>query len=153
MEREWMRVITFALVWPPTLINSHALSSTLSWFKFSWESMRGLARLTGHESCMRIEENYKRLAVCTLQLQGSTKWPMFLSVFLTLGKNQKQAMSKSLPIIRRRKKENTYHRQEIVVSWSNDSDCQQFDKRQKTKKNNRGWKQRAKTRKSKKEME
>ena len=43
--------------------------------------MRGLARLTGHESCMRIEENYKRLAVCTLQLQGSTKWPMFLSVF------------------------------------------------------------------------
>ena len=23
--------------------------------------MRGLARLTGHESCMRIDENYKRL--------------------------------------------------------------------------------------------
>ena len=23
--------------------------------------MRGLARLTGHESCMRVDENYKRL--------------------------------------------------------------------------------------------
>ena len=31
--------------------------------------MRGLARLIGHESCMRVDENYKRLAVCTLQLQ------------------------------------------------------------------------------------
>ena len=44
-----------------TLMNSHALSSTLSWFKFCWESMRGLARLTGHESCTRVDENYKRL--------------------------------------------------------------------------------------------
>ena len=32
-------------------------------------------------------------------IKGSTKWPMFLSVCLTLRKNQKQAMSKSLPII------------------------------------------------------
>ena len=37
--------------------NSHALSSTLSWFKFCWESMRGLARLTGHESCTRDVES------------------------------------------------------------------------------------------------
>ena len=64
--------------------------------------MRGLGRLTGHESCMRVDENYKRLN------------KMFLSICLTLRKNQKQAMSKSLAIIRRRrKKENiiTYHRQ------------------------------------------
>ena len=72
-----------------TLINSHALSSTLSWFKFWWESMRGLARLTGHVS-WELHESRREL--------------------------QKQAISKSLPIRRRRKKENiiTYHRQVTV---------------------------------------
>ena len=59
---------------------------------------------------------------------------------------QKQAIFKSLPIRRRRKKENitSYHRQ----VRSNDSVCQQFDKRQKTKKKEAG-KQRAKTEKLK----
>ena len=62
--------------------------------------MRGLARLTGHESCMRVDENYKRLVVCTLQLQAQQNGRCFCtSVFLTLRKNQKQGMSKSLPII------------------------------------------------------
>ena len=32
-------------------------------------------------------------------IKGSTKWPMFLSVCLTLRENKKQAMSKLLPII------------------------------------------------------
>ena len=90
-----MRVATLALVWPPTLINSHALSSTLSWFQvwLVWPIMR----------------------VCTLQLQAQIKWPMFLSVFLTLGKNQKQAMSLPIMIIRRGKIYIiTYHRQATV---------------------------------------
>ena len=66
--------------------NSHQLSSTLSWFKFWWESMRGLARLTGHESCTRVAE-------------ASRDFPFF-----------------SLPIRRRRKKENIimYHRQVTI---------------------------------------
>ena len=35
----------------------HALSSTLYWFKFWWESMIGLTRLTGHASCTRVVES------------------------------------------------------------------------------------------------
>ena len=68
-------------------------------------------------------------------IKGSTKWPMFLSVFLTLRKNQERAMSKSLPIIIIRKKRRKYYYVSSTSdSWSNDLDCQQFDKRQKTKK-------------------
>ena len=52
---------------------------------------------------------------------------------------QKQAISKSLPIRRRRKKENIIsYVSSTSDGWSNDSDCQQFDKRQNTKKKKRG---------------
>ena len=62
---------------------------------------------------------------------------MFLSVCLTLRKKQKQATSKSLPIIEEEGKKNIYiyyYVSSTSDSWSNDLDNQQFDKRHKTKK-------------------
>ena len=61
---------------------------------------------------------------------------MFLSVCLTLRKKQKQATSKSLPIIEEegKKKYIYYYVSSTSDSWSNDLDNQQFDKRHKTKK-------------------
>ena len=61
---------------------------------------------------------------------------MFLSVCLTLRKKQKQATSKSLPIIEEEGKKIYiyYYVSSTSDSWSNDLDNQQFDKRHKTKK-------------------
>ena len=77
--------------------------------------MRGLARLTGHESCTRVAE---------------------ASDFQVITHKKKK------------KKRKYYCLSSTSNSWSNDSDCQQFDKRQKTKKKEVG-KQRAKTEKLK----
>ena len=56
LTRDLMRVATFAHVWSPTLINSHARSSTLSWFKFWRELMRVFALLP----VMRVDESFKQ---------------------------------------------------------------------------------------------
>ena len=66
--------------------------------------MRGLARLTGYESCMRVAE---------------------ASDFQVITHKKK-------------KKKRKYYVSWTSDSWSNDSDCPQFDKRQKTKKKKRG---------------
>jgi hypothetical protein len=68
-----MKVPTLACVWSPTLIDSHGLLSTLSWFKFWWKMMKVFAvwplissqlsrnscsfRLTGHESWENSDTN------------------------------------------------------------------------------------------------
>ena len=53
--------------------------------------MRGMARLTGHETCMRVDENYTRLN-------------KMADVSDTQENPELQAMSKSLPVIIRRGK-------------------------------------------------
>ena len=82
-----MRVATLALVWPPTLINSHALSST---FELVQILMRVNESFGSFDRSWELHESRREL--------------------------QKQAISKSLPIRRRRKKENiiTYHRRVTV---------------------------------------
>ena len=82
-------------------------------------------------------------------IKGSTKWPMFLRVFLTLRKIRTASDVQVITHNNNKKKEKNYV-SSTSDSWSNDSDCEQFDKRQKTKKKKRGI-ERAKTRKSKKE--
>ena len=78
--------------------------------------MRGLARLTGHESCMRVDKNYKRLVVRHFAVTGSTKWPMFLHECFSDTQEKPEASDVQVIIIRRFKKENiiTYHRQVTV---------------------------------------
>ena len=68
--------------------------------------MRGLARLTGHESCMRVDKNYKRfnkMADVSERLSDTQEKPEASDV---------QVITHNT-VIRRRKKENiiTYHRQ------------------------------------------
>ena len=91
-------------------INSHALSCTLINCELVRILMRVNERFGSFDRSWELHESRREL--------------------------QKQAISKSLPIRRRRKKENiiTYHRQVTVGV----TDCQQFDKRQKTKKKKRG---------------
>ena len=99
-----MRVATFALVWPPTLINSHQLSCTLMhshqlWAGSNFDESQWEVWLVW--PVVRVARGSMRI------IKGSTKWPMFLSVCLTLQeKPEALAISKSLPIIRRSKKEN-----------------------------------------------
>ena len=92
--------------------NSHQLSCTLINFELVEILMRVNERFGSFDRSWELHESRREL--------------------------QKQAISKSLPIRRRRKKENiiTYHWQWQLQSdsCSNDSNCQQFDKRQKTKK-------------------
>ena len=84
---EWMRVATLALIWPPTLINSHALSACIL---INFELVQIL---------MRVNERFG-LFDRSWELHESRR------------ELQKQAISKSLPIRRRRKK---------LHSWENDA--------------------------------
>ena len=87
--------------------------------------MRGLARLTGHESCTRVDENYKRLnkmADVSERFSDTQEKPEASDVqVFTHNKNKK-------------KKRKYYYVSSTSDSWSNDSDCQQFDKREKRRK-------------------
>ena len=62
--------------------NSHQLASTLSCLKFWCKSTRVFARLTGHESCMRVVDQFWTASGFYFVATGSTKWPKLLSVFL-----------------------------------------------------------------------
>ena len=65
-----------------TRINSRQLASTLSCLKFWCKSTRVFARLTGHESCMRVVDKFWTASGFYFVATGSTKWPKLLSVFL-----------------------------------------------------------------------
>ena len=88
--------------------------------------MRGMARLTGHETCMRVDENYTRLN-------------KMADVSDTQENPELQAMSKSLPVIIRRGKKIlknviTYHRQVTVGGMT--GTVRSLTSVKKTKKNN-----------------
>ena len=77
--------------------------------------MRGSARLTGHESCMRVDENYKRIIMMRI-----IKLNKMADVSERFSDTQEKPEASDVQVIthniRRRKKENiiTYHRQVTV---------------------------------------
>ena len=74
-----IRVASLACVWPPTRINSRQFASTLTCLKFWCKSTRVFARLTGHESCMRVVDKFWTASGFYFVATGSTK---LLRVFL-----------------------------------------------------------------------
>ena len=86
------------------------------------ESRNSCSRLTGHESCTRVDENYERLNKMAERFSDTQEKPEASDVqVFTHNKNKK-------------KKRKYYYVSSTSDSWSNDSDCQQFDKREKRRK-------------------
>ena len=110
-ESGWESISTLALVWPPTLINSHALSCTLM-----------------HSHQLWAGSNF-----------GESQWEVWLvwPVMRVARESLRVAEASDFQVITHKKKKEKrkyYYVSSTSDSWSNDSDCQQFDKRQKTKK-------------------
>jgi hypothetical protein len=97
--RELMKVPTFAGVWPPTLIDSRALLSTLSWFKFWWKMMRVFARLSGNirstltqllfsfDGDMRVEKILIKVSPLVNSQSSSFDWGFRCQMRMTVEKS------------------------------------------------------------------